>query len=63
MLALEDFTTLYSERVADLTTSLIDSGIAAETVASWAEVLERDASDIVSANLIATEATQLTQSL
>ena len=50
-------------RVADLTASLIDSGFAAETVASWAEVLERDASDLVSADVISTETIQLTRSL
>ena len=63
MLSLEGFSTLYEQRVADLTVALIDSGIAADTVATWVDVLERGASDLVPAEIITSEAARLTQNL
>lgn len=63
LLALDEFRALYEQRVAELTTSLIDSGLAAEVVARWVEALEQDAADLVSPEIVTSEATRLVQSL
>lgn len=59
MLADESFVELYETRLAELTATLIDSGLAQEIVATWTEVLRAGASDLVSADTIETEASRL----
>jgi len=63
MQALDEFSSLYEQRLAELTTTLIDSGIATDIVASWAAVLEEGASDLVAVDTIAAEAERLANSL
>lgn len=61
--ALDEFSSLYGTRLAELTTTLIDSGVGADIVATWAAVLEDGASDLVPVATIAAEAQRLADSL
>lgn len=63
MLEIDEFRSLYEKRLEELRAELIDSGLAAQIVVEWAEVLERDAADLVTGDAIATEAQRLTNGL
>lgn len=50
---------LYEERLADLKTKLFESGVGAEVLARWVALLETQASDLVDAATIKTEAAKI----
>ena len=50
---------LYEERLADLKTKLFESGVGAEVLARWVTLLETQASDLVDAATIKTEAAKI----
>ncbi len=58
-LADETFAALYAERLAELTAELYDSGAAAEVLAGWTAVLTAQASDLVPAETVETEASSI----
>ena len=55
-MAVEEFSQLYEDRLEELTASLIDSGRADEILAGWVELLDAQASDLVTAETVETEA-------
>lgn len=56
-LTVPEFSALYDEALADLEASLYDSGVAAEVLASWVEVL--DGSGLVDASVVADDAARI----
>ncbi len=57
------FAQLYAERTAELTDSLFASGIAAEVVATWVDVLGDQASEVVDAATIEADAAAILAAL
>jgi spore coat protein CotH len=62
-LAVDEFAALYEQQLTELQASLIDSGLAADILATWVEVLEQGASDLVPVDTIETEASAITELL
>jgi spore coat protein CotH len=58
-LAVAEYADLYEEQLTSLRADLFDSGYAAEVLADWVAVLESGASDLVSTDVIASEAAAL----
>ena len=53
------FNALYEAKIEDLTTGLIESGVAQEVLDRWVELLEEEAADLVDTSTIASEAAQI----
>jgi spore coat protein CotH len=62
-LQVDEFAALYTEQLTELDEALIESGLAEDILDQWTATLQEGASDIVAAEVIATEATALAQSL
>ena len=52
----EDFEALYNQATTDLTAELVDSGALADSVATWTQVLQSGAADLVDEATIQKEA-------
>lgn len=62
-LATNAFRALYESEIDRLTATLIDSGVAAQALQDWTEVLTAQAADLVSAETISQESAALAQQL
>lgn len=62
-LQVDEFAALYAEQLTYLDEALIESGLAEDILDQWTATLQEGATDIVAAEVIATEATALAQSL
>lgn len=62
-LAVNEFAALYEDAQEELSESLVESGTATDTVNSWAAVLEEQATDLVDAETIQSDADQITEAL
>lgn len=57
--ATEDFASLESEAATALQAELVDSGLAQETLEGWTTLLTDEAADLVTADVVSTEAAQI----
>lgn len=62
-LANDNFTALYEQTLADLTVSLVDSGVGEAIVAEWVAVLEAGASDLIDQATLESEAQSIVDGL
>ncbi|TXK19886.1 CotH kinase family protein [Homoserinibacter sp. GY 40078] len=58
-----EFAALYEAAAADLNTELIESGVAADLIASWQQALDDGAGDLVSASTVSEEADAIRSAL
>lgn len=61
--AVPEFAALYDTAMDELTTQLIDSGLAARTIDQWESLISGDAGDLVTAETVATEADRVRSAL